>query len=288
MLKTPILVAALLLGALTVGGQSNPITLNPAALSFTFQAGSATLPAAQTMQVQSVPAGINFTVSVSGSPFNAAWLLVSVSSGKAPTPLKVQVNPTGLSAGTYSGTITVTAVVNMQTVTQNATVTLAISMPPPPHGHGHSLTAPRSASTATTGGPIPAPSLASAFLLSSNGSPLVVTTSVKGATWLSLAPSGSVSIVGLLNTVSVKVDPTGLAPKIYTGQILISAPGATNKTLTVNVTLTVKAALPVVTGTWPGGVILGSPATIATLSGTSFYANTTASVTGSPSRRPSL
>ena len=52
---------------------------------------------------------------------------MSVSSGKAPVAMKVQVNPTGLSAGTYSGTITVTALVNMQTVTQNATVTLAVT-----------------------------------------------------------------------------------------------------------------------------------------------------------------
>ena len=70
--KTTISFATILLGALTLCGQPSPITLNPAALSFTSQAGSATLPAAQTMQVQSVPAGINFTVSVSGSPFNAA------------------------------------------------------------------------------------------------------------------------------------------------------------------------------------------------------------------------
>ncbi len=276
MLRTISHFAALLLGATAAWGQTNPIVLNPAALQFTFQIGSTKLPGAQTMQVQSTPAGANFTVTVSGSPFNAAWLLVSGSSGKAPTPLKIEVNPTGLSAGTYSGTITISATINAQAVTQSATVTLAISTPSP------MVTAtPASLSFSyTTGGPIPAPSLASAFLLSSSGAPLTATVTVKGATWLTATPSGSVSIVGLLNTISVKVDPTGLAPKIYTGQITINAPGATNQTLTLAVTLTVNAATPVITGTWPPGVIEGSAATIATVEGSSFFSNTTAKATG--------
>ncbi len=281
MLRATIRLAAVLSGATlfsaaTAWGQTNPIVLNPAALQFTFQVGSAKLPVAQTMQVQSTPTGANFTVAVSGSPFNAAWLLVSASSGKAPTPLKISVNPTGLSAGTYSGTITVSATINSQAVTQSANVTLAISTPSP------MVTAtPASLSFSyTTGGPIPAPSLSSAFLLSSSGAPLTATVSVKSATWLTATPSGSVSIVGLLNTISVKVDPTGLAPKIYTGQITINAPGATNQSVTLPVTLTVNAAAPIVTGTWPPGVIRGSASTIATVEGSSFFSNSTTKATG--------
>src|SRR5579864_2360109 len=83
------------------------ISAAPATLAFQYQLGAATLPAVQTLQVTSVPTGGAFTVAVTGSPFNAAWLLLSASSGIAPAPLKVQVNPTGLSAGTYSGTITI-------------------------------------------------------------------------------------------------------------------------------------------------------------------------------------
>lgn len=268
--------AGFLLGGLAACAATSPMTLNPAALTFAYQEGAATLPAAQTIQVQTVPAGVNFTVAVSGSPYNAAWLLVSASSGKSPLALKVQVNPTGLAAGSYTGTITVSATINSQAVTQNATVTLSVTTAPP------TITATPAALnfTYTTGEPIPEPALTSAFLLSSSGSPLTVTLSTKGVTWLSLAPSGSVSIVGLLNTITVNVDPTGLAPKIYTGQISISAPGAANKTLTLTVTLTVKASPPVVTSTWPMGVILGSPATIATVNGSSFYATSTAAATG--------
>src|SRR6266850_2330780 len=79
------------------------LTSSVAALTFQYQIGSATLPAAQAVQIVSAPAGATFTVAVSGAPFNAAWLLVSASSGKAPLPLKVQVNPTGLPSGSYTG-----------------------------------------------------------------------------------------------------------------------------------------------------------------------------------------
>src|SRR5207249_7522456 len=75
------------------------ITTSLAAMTFQYQLSAATLPAAQTIQILSAPVGLRFTVAVAGAPFNAAWLLVSASSGKAPAPLKVQVNPTGLAAG---------------------------------------------------------------------------------------------------------------------------------------------------------------------------------------------
>src|SRR6266576_4879219 len=64
------------------------ITTSIAAMTFQYQIGAATLPPAQTMQILSSPVGLNFTVAVGGAPFNAAWLLVSTSIGKAPAPLK--------------------------------------------------------------------------------------------------------------------------------------------------------------------------------------------------------
>ena len=77
------------------------INTTPALMTFQYQLGAATLPIVQTLQIVSVPAAAKFTVAVTGAPSNGAWLLVSASSGTAPLPLKVQVNPTGLSAGSY-------------------------------------------------------------------------------------------------------------------------------------------------------------------------------------------
>ncbi len=95
------------LTATSLWAQTSATTLatSPSALFFNYQLGGVSLPASQNLQVTTQPSGQNFTVSVAGSSFNAAWLLVSASQGKAPVTLKVQVNPTGLPAVAYNATI---------------------------------------------------------------------------------------------------------------------------------------------------------------------------------------
>jgi trimeric autotransporter adhesin len=263
-------------GQVALAASGNSITASPSALTFSYQIGSAALPAAQTMQVQSSPAGLNFTVAVAGAPFNAAWLLVSASTGKAPASLKVEVNPTGLAAGSYAGVITMTAMVGSQAVLQTVAATLLVSTAAP------TVTATPMALNFTyvTGSPIPAPSLTSAFVLSSSGSALSAQLSITGAPWLKVTPTGNVSLIGLLNTIAVTVDPTGLAPKAYSGTITLSSPAAVDKTVKIAVTLTVNAAAPMVTGTWPVGVIQGAAQTITTVEGSAYYANSTVAVSG--------
>jgi uncharacterized protein (TIGR03437 family) len=256
--------------------QTNGITLSPAAFTINYQLGATTLPAAQTMQVQTTPKGLNFSLSISGAPFNAAWLLVSATAGVSPGSIKIQTNPTGLAAGSYGGVITVTASSGGTVYTQTASVTLLVGSPAPTI----SATPPTLSFAYTTGNPIPAPSLTSAFILSSSGSALPATVSVSGATWLTVTPTGNISLVGLLNTLSVTVNPTGLTPKVYTGTIKISAPNATNKTLSVTVTLTVNAAVPTITSTWPQGVIQGTGQSIVTLDGTGYFSNSTVAASG--------
>lgn len=267
----------LLIAAASARAQDiNGITLSPSTLTINYQMGAATLPAAQTLGVQTTPKGLNFSVAITGTPFNAAWLLVSQSTGTSPASLKVEANPTGLAAGSYVGTIIVTATSGATTYTQAATVTLVVASAAPTIS-----TTPASLSfTYTTGNPVPSPSLASAFVLSSSGAAVSATLSVSGAPWLKVTPSGNVSVIGLLNTVSVTVDPTGLAPKVYTGTIKISAPSATNKSLSLTVTLTVDAAVPTATSTWPMGVIEGSAATMVTLDGSAYFSNSTAAISG--------
>ena len=271
------LIFALLLTAPTAAlGATAGITATPASMVFSYQTGAASLPASQTLQVTTSPSGLNFTAVVSGSPFNAAWLLVSASSGVSPQSLKVQVNPTGLAAGSYAGTITLTAVSGAQTYSQAVLVTLLVSAAAPTI----TVTPTALSFSYVTGNPIPDPSLTSNFILSSSGAAVSATVSVTGAAWLKVAPTGEVSLVGLFNTLAVTVDPAGLAPKVYTGTITISAPSAVNKTTTVAVTLTVNAAVPVVTGLWPGGVIQGAGATIVTVEGSAFYSTSTLLPTG--------
>ncbi len=134
--------------------------------------------------------------------------------------------------------------------------------------------------TYTVGGPIPDPSLAGIFVLSSNGSPLSATVTATGATWLKLTPTGNISLAGLFDTITATVNPAGLLPKTYTATVTIAAPTATNKTQTLTVTLLVNAVAPKVSGTFPTGLIQGSPQSIVTLFGSSFYSSSTVAATG--------
>jgi len=259
-----------------LGAAAAGITTSPTAIQFSYQIGATTLPVAQVLQVTSSPSALNFTAAISGSPFNAAWLLISSTTGVTPDPLKVEVNPTSLAAGAYAGTITFTAVSGTQTYTQTVIVTLLVSNPP-----STVSASPNTLNfTYVTGAPVPSPSLSSSFILASSGSAVSATVSVTGASWLTVAPAGNISLVGLFNTISVTVNPTGLAPKVYSANVTISTPAATNKTTTVAVTLTVAAAPPIVTGLWPPGVIQGASPTTVTVEGNSFYSTSTVSASG--------
>src|SRR5215831_7810152 len=87
------------------GGATQPtIGVNPTSLSFTATAGGSN-PANQTINISNTGGGtLNFTASD-----NAPWLTVSPASGTAPSTLTASVDISGLAAGTYNGTITVSA-----------------------------------------------------------------------------------------------------------------------------------------------------------------------------------
>ena len=102
------------------------LSVTPANLSFSATVGGAN-PAAQTLSVANTGSG---TLSFSASD-NAAWLAVTPASGNAPASLSAAVNIAGLAAGTYTGSVTVTAPgANGSPAT--IPVTLSVSNPPPP------------------------------------------------------------------------------------------------------------------------------------------------------------
>ncbi|HEY6403802.1 MAG TPA: S8 family serine peptidase, partial [Blastocatellia bacterium] len=90
-------------------GTSAPATqpvigVNPGSLSFTATAGGGN-PASQTISITNTGAGtLNWTATD-----NASWLTVSPTSGTAPSTLTASANISGLAAGTYNGTITISA-----------------------------------------------------------------------------------------------------------------------------------------------------------------------------------
>jgi uncharacterized protein (TIGR03437 family) len=116
---------------LTVIGQPT-ISLSATTLSFSYAAGSAA-PAAQTVTVTGAGSTApTFTAGATSTP--SGWLSVSPASGTAsastPVPLSVSVNPAGLVAGTYQGTVTVTPGTG-STGGGTVAVTLTVTAPTP-------------------------------------------------------------------------------------------------------------------------------------------------------------
>ena len=111
--------------ALTVTAPAS-LQLSPATLSFAHQTTSTSNPPSQTVQINASGANVNWSA-VTNSSGN--WLQVSPATGSTPGSLNVSVNPTGLSAGTYTGTVQVSSSAasnSPQTVTVNLTVTTPV------------------------------------------------------------------------------------------------------------------------------------------------------------------
>ncbi len=192
-------------------GRETGVALAPLSLTFLGVEGNPA-PAPQTVAVTG-PAGANWTASVAGS-----WLTISASSGGAPTEFTVRVAGENLASGLYRGRI----VINSAGLTQNLPVELNLSAP---------LLAlrPRAlAFGAVPGGPNPDAQILG--LVGTVGAPFAAT--VDGGAWLRL----SLSSGRLPATLSVSVNPSGLAPGLYTGSVRVGAGGETrDMTVTLEV-----------------------------------------------------
>jgi uncharacterized protein (TIGR03437 family) len=112
---------------LMVGGVTT-ITVPTTGLTFSYQAGSAT-PAAQTVAVTVTNAASGaFSATATSTP--SGWLVVTPTSGTAPSNLSVSISPTNLTAGTYTGSITV-AGTSGATGSTVIPVTLTVTVPLP-------------------------------------------------------------------------------------------------------------------------------------------------------------
>ncbi|HZT37145.1 MAG TPA: IPT/TIG domain-containing protein [Bryobacteraceae bacterium] len=84
------------------------VSATPTSLSFTYQTGGAT-PANQTVSVSATPAtAVNFTTAVTMTS-GSGWLSATPASGATPGTVTVSVSPASLAAGTYNGTVIITA-----------------------------------------------------------------------------------------------------------------------------------------------------------------------------------
>jgi len=206
--------------AVTSASSGNPsLNVAPGTLTFTYASGSTTS-GTQNLSITSTGAALQITAAASGG----SWLSVTPTTGSTPATVKVSANPTGLAAGTYDGTITITSTGAANTP-QTIPVKLVVGSST---GSGRlRIWPPRGAYfDYQSGQSDPAPKNVRVM---STGAPLSFTAAVHGGNWLSVSPSGGTTP----GTLGISVDPTGLASGTYTATVKIAAQGTTGINLPV-------------------------------------------------------
>lgn len=215
--------------SVTISAASLPpaIGATPGSLTFTAQQGGGN-PASQSLTIRNTGGG-TFTWTVSN---NAAWLSHSPTSGSGTGTVTISPIIGSLTAGTYTGAVTLYATgATAVTVPITFTVTAApvqptISMSP------RNLTF-----NATAGGNNPS---SQNVVITNTGTGSLTWAVTDNANWLTATQSG--------NAVVANVTIAGLAAGSYSGVITVTASGATNTPQTVPVTLTIAAAPQTTTG----------------------------------------
>ncbi|MBL0159020.1 MAG: hypothetical protein IPP47_18200 [Bryobacterales bacterium] len=166
---------------------------------------------------------VAYTTSVATSD-GANWLIAAPTTSSTADTLMVRVNPVGLVAGAYTGTVTLQAPAGGLPVA--VSVQLVVSTNP--------YVAPSAAALnlAAYSGAV-APVTLPLTLNASGTVPYVVF--VTGGGWLSVTPVNGNAPA----TLTVSANPAGLPPGIYNGQLLLTSSSSANPTLTIPVTLTV-------------------------------------------------
>jgi hypothetical protein len=211
---------------------SNPsISLIPGSLSNSCREG--TNASGQTFSLWNSGGGsLDYSISD-----NRSWLSVSPSTGSSTAEqdtITVNYSTSGLSAGSYSGTITVSdpsADNNPQTISVDLTVD---ALPP-----SISLSTSSLSNSCTEGTNAPSQTF---NLWNSGGGSLDYSIS-DNRSWLSVSPSSGIS-TGEQDTIAVSYSTSGLSAGSYSGTIIITDPSADNSPLTVSVNLTINPSPP--------------------------------------------
>lgn len=200
------------------------IAVSPAGLLFEVPFGWPD-PISQTVQVRNAGGG---TLNWSADDAGAAWLAQSPASGSlgagAEQAMTVTVAPAGLAEGGHAATVTVSA---SGAASKTVSVTVNVSAAPRIGLNPVTLTF----AAASGAGPPPV----QAVSVTNSGGGTLGWSASPDAPWIVVSPaSGSLGAV-TSEPMSVTVDPSGLAEGVYSGTILLSAPGASNTPQLVSV-----------------------------------------------------
>ena len=198
-------------------------------MSFTGSQGGPA-PASQTFNVTNAETSggtLNWT-----AVSNQSWLTVSPGSGTAsntaPSTVTVTASTGGLTVGTYSGTVTISAA-GASGSPKVLPVTVTVTAPVPP---SLSVSPTTLSFTGIAGGATPAPRTLS---VTNAGGGTINWTASDNQPWLTVAPTSGMAPA----SISVSVSTTGLTPGSYSGSVTVSAPGVAGSPQTIPVSLTV-------------------------------------------------
>lgn len=208
------------------GGGLTGFTVTPSTANFSYQIGTAT-PGGQAFYVNNSAGIVSYTASGSASwirltsNLNTSPLLTVT--GNSNSNLNIYVDPTGLTAGSYGGLVTITAANGS---TQSVAVSLTVS--------ANTILTTSPASLTFNYFPDAGIPLAQQLTILSTGPSVNYTASASSTGWLLVGPQfGS---TGGSNVLTVSVAPSGLPAGVYSGNINVST-GTT--TIAVPVTINV-------------------------------------------------
>lgn len=201
-------------------------------IAFTYQVGGATPSATVAVASSNSGTPINYAASAS-TQSGGAWLSVSPASGTTPGSLAISVDPVNLAAGSYTGSVVVTA-----PGASNSPVTILVSLTVPEAPVSLQVSSTAVDVTYTVGG---APLSVPITLTSSNpfGPPISYTASAttqSGGTWLFVNPTTGSTPDTLTITISGPSPPPFSPPSVcYNGSVVLTAPSASDNPVTVSV-----------------------------------------------------
>jgi uncharacterized protein (TIGR03437 family) len=212
----------------------NPLVqVSPNPLSFTATAGG--LANGENVLVTSTSTTLNYTIT-STTTTGGSWLAVSSVPGSTPGSFPVSAIAYNLGAGTYNGSITITATNPAGEPVANSPVTIPVKLQV---SLATLSAAPASlAFTQTVGGAAPPTQTISVSGAGAASLSFTATaTNSSGVNWLTVTPAAG-STPG---TLTVAVNGSNLSQGTYVGTVSISSPGAAGSPQAIPVTLTVSS-----------------------------------------------
>ena len=219
---------------------TDTLTATPSTLSFTGVSGGAVSPQLA-LSVKSSSLGLPFQIVTSTT--SGAWLLADVNSSATPATINISADPSGLSPGTYQGTV---RLISSYANPGQVAISVTFQVGGVVAGHLSASSKPLSfqfqAGAAAATAPISLTNTGSNALSFS----AAISTAASGGNWLSVTPSsGSVSASAPV-TLTVSANPGSLAAGVYTGSISLSSPNTSDPAITIPVTMVISAAMPVI------------------------------------------